>query len=80
VQLPTDLHIGADGVFYLAERESNEIQFSLLTLRDDQGNVMAKWNTPRSHQVWPDAHGDIYLVSGTGRQTGEGIATKYIKV
>jgi len=80
VQLPTDLHIGADGVFYLAERESNEIQFSLLTLRDDQGNVMARWSTPRSHQVWPDAHGDIYLVSGIGRQTGEGIATKYIKV
>ena len=80
VQLPTDLHIGADGVFYLAERESNEAQISLLTLRDDQGNVMAKWSTPRSHQVWPDAHGDIYLVSGMGRKSGEGIATKYIKV
>jgi len=80
VQLPTDLHIGADGVFYLAERESNETQVNLLTLRDDQGNIMARWKTPRSHQVWPDAHGDIYLVSGIGRQTGEGIATKYLKV
>lgn len=80
VQLPTDLHIGADGVFYLAERESNEAQISLLTLRDDQGNVKAKWNTPRSHQVCPDAHGDIYLVSGMARKSGEGIATKYIKV
>ncbi len=80
VQLPTDLHIGADGVFYLAERESNESQFSLLTLRDDQGNVMAMWSTPRSHQVWPDAHGDIYLVSGMERQTEEGIATKYVKI
>ncbi len=80
VQLPTDLHIAADGVFYLAERESNEAPASLLTLRDDQGKVIAKWNTPRSHQVWPDARGDIYLVSGTATKPGVGIATKYIKV
>lgn len=80
VQLPTDLHIGSNGVFYLAERESNENPSGLLTLRDDQGNVMARWNTPRSHQIWPDDRGDIYLVSGTGRKTGAGIAAKYIKV
>ena len=80
VQLPTDLHIAADGVFYLAERESNEAPVSLLTLRNDQGEVMAKWNTPRSHQVWPDAHGNIYLVSGMATKPGVAIATKYIKV
>ncbi|PKB66499.1 MAG: hypothetical protein BZY81_07095 [SAR202 cluster bacterium Io17-Chloro-G4] len=80
VRLPTDLHIDSNGVFYLAERESNESPDGLLTVRDGEGKVMAQWSTPRSHQIWPDNHGDIYLVSGTGRKTGNGIATKYIKV
>ena len=37
VQLPTDLHIGSDGLFYLAERESGDAVEHLLTVRDGDG-------------------------------------------
>ena len=78
VQLPTDLHIGQNGLFYLAERESNEATENLLTIRDRNSNVLASWATPRSHQIWPDARGDIYLVSGAQTSSPGGVATKYI--
>ena len=80
VQLPTDIHIGSDGLFYLAERESGEATESLLTVRDGNGNVLASWMTPRSHQVWPDAHGDIYLVSGNATDASKGLGTRYVRV
>ena len=80
VQLPTDLHIGRDGLFYLAERESNEATENLLTVRDGNGGVLASWTTPRSHQIWSDAHGDIYLVSGAATDATRGMGTKYVKV
>ena len=80
VQLPTDIHIGRDGLFYLAERESGEATENLLTVRDATGGVLASWMTPRSHQIWPDAHGDIYLVSGTATDASKGLGTRYVKV
>ena len=80
VQLPTDLHIGQDGLFYLAERESNEATENLLTVRDGAGGVLASWTTPRSHQIWPDIHGDIYLVSGGATDATKGLGTKYVRV
>jgi DNA-binding beta-propeller fold protein YncE len=80
VQLPTDLHIGRDGLFYLAERESNEATENLLTVRDGSGSALASWTTPRSHQIWPDARGDIYLVSGAATDAAKGLGTKYVRV
>ena len=80
VQLPTDLHIGQDGLFYLAERESGDAVENLLTVRDGEGNILASWRTPRSHQIWPDAHGDIYLVSGAATDASRGLGTKYVRV
>ena len=80
VQLPTDLHIGQDGLFYLAERESGEATENLLTVRDGDGSILAAWKTPRSHQIWPDAHGDIYLVSGAATDAARGLGTKYVRV
>ena len=80
VQLPTDLHIGRDGLFYLAERESGEATENLLTVRDGAGSVLASWMTPRSHQIWPDANGDIYLVSGSATDASKGLGTKYVKI
>ena len=80
VQLPTDLHIGRDGLFYLAERESGEATEHLLTVRDGDGSILASWHTPRSHQIWPDAHGNIYLVSGGATDASRGLGTKYVRV
>ena len=36
--------------------------------------------TPRNHQVWPDAHGDIYLVSGAATNACKGLGTRYVKI
>ena len=80
VQLPTDFHIDRNGHYYLAERESNEAAQNLLTVRDESSNILASWTTPRSHQIWPDARGDIYLVSGAMASGSSGVATKYVRV
>ena len=75
---PTSISAGT--AIYLAERESNEAAQNLLTVRDESSNILASWTTPRSHQIWPDARGDIYLVSGAMASGSSGIATKYVRV
>ena len=80
VKLPTDLHIDGAGAIYLAEREANDPLDHFITIRDQSGDVQATWKTPRSHQIWPDQHGDIYLVSGVRGLPSGGVATKYVKV
>ncbi len=80
VRLPTDLFMGPEGNFYLAEREHNESLDNWITVRDRGGNPLARWETPRSHQIWVDRQGDIYLVSGTRGLGAAGTATKYVRV
>ena len=76
VKLPTDLHMDPKGICYLAERQDNGTLENWISVRDRAGHVRARWNTPRSHQIWVDRHGDIYLVSGTLSLPQNGVATK----
>ena len=80
VSLPTDLHIDHSGIIYLAERQDNETLKNWITVRDRTGQVLARCDTPRSHQIWVDRHGDIYLVSGLLGLPENGVATKYVRV
>jgi len=80
LNLPTDLHIDSTGVIYLAERRDNETLENWITVRDQAGDTVARWNTPRSHQIWVDPHGDIYLVSGVRGLPQSGVATKYVRI
>ena len=65
---------------YLAERLDNETLNNWITVRDRAGQVLARWDTPRSHQIWVDHHGDIYLVSGVLGLPENGVATKYVRM
>ena len=80
VQLPTDLHTGRDGTIYVAERPDNDAPEGWISVRDGKGAQLARWTTPRSHQIWIDSHDDIYLVTGTQRLSRQGGATKYIRM
>ena len=80
VQLPTDLHIARDGTIYVAERPDNEALENWISVRDTSGAILVRWQTPRSHQIWVDTHGDIYLVTGLRALPPHGAATKYVRV
>ena len=80
VQLPTDLHIDRDGNIYVAERPDNDAPENWITVRDQAGSVLARWSTPRSHQIWIDAHGDIYLVTGSVGLPKHGAAIKFLSM
>ena len=80
VSLPTDLHIDHSGTIYLAERQGDGTLATWISVRDPAGNVLARWDTPRSHQIWVDLHGDIYLVSGLLGSPENGVATKYVRM
>ena len=62
VGLPTDIYITPDGTVYVQERrgDGNESDH-WISVRDKAGNILARWDTPRSHQTWVDPHGDIYM-------------------
>ncbi len=79
-QLPTDLVIDRDGNIFVAERPDNESQVNWITVRDKEGHIQARWDTLRSHQIWIDAHDDIYLVAGALGLPEHGVAIKYLRV
>ena len=79
VHLPTDLYIDADETFYISERPDNEPLESSISVRDKRGNILARWTTPRSHQIWVDSHGDIYLVTGMLAVSPDRPVIKYVR-
>ncbi len=79
VHLPTDLFIDADGNVYVAERPDNQDLNHWISVRDKEGNLLAQWDTPRSHQIWVDNRGDIFLVSGLLAAQTKGVVVKYVK-
>jgi hypothetical protein len=54
---PTDIYMVGDTV-YVCERTEED---SWITVRDKQGNVLSRFDTPRCHQIRVDSRGDIYM-------------------
>lgn len=80
VKLPTDLHWTPDGVIYVAEREGSEALDNFMSVRDQAGHALARWESPRCHQLWPTANGDIFLASGVQATPRNALATKLVRV
>ena len=78
LQLPTDLHIDRHGTIYLAERPDNEGIDGWISILDEEGHRLARWSTPRGHQIWVDGHSDMYLVTGSQGSSQQGAAVKYL--
>ena len=76
---PTDLFVDANGHFFVAERLNHETKVNWITVRDSTGKILARWDTPRIHQLWVDSHGDIFLVTGAAAEPRDKAIFKYIR-
>ena len=73
MEMPTDIFITPDDTVYMLERESHQAPEHSVSVRDKKGNLLARWMTPPSHQLWVDSVGDVFVTA-----FGES-PTKYIK-
>ena len=65
VSLPTDLFVDNEGAFFVAERPQEETGSNWITVRNGSGEVQAKWDTPRIHQLCGSTpRGDMFIVTG----------------
>ncbi len=60
VHLPTDIFMVDDETVFIYERDVSPVA-DWISVRDKQGNVLARWDIPTSHQFWIDSHGDIFM-------------------
>ena len=70
---PNDIARDRDGVFYICEQEADD-EPPRVSLRDDQGTVLARWEIRHAHGLWVDSRGDIYL----GLTTSQSV-DKYVR-
>ncbi len=73
VHRPIDFAVDAEGTFFVSEVfleledvGKNPSGTSQVSVRDGEGQVITKWETPASHGIWVDRHGDIYLAQWRG--------------
>lgn len=59
VHKPTDVSLH-EGVFYVSEL-ADEGSPPRISLFDDQGRLLARWQSRSAHGLWADSRGDIYL-------------------
>lgn len=59
VQLPTDISI-YEGNFYVSQLTS-EGRPPRISILDNEGKTLARWDSRSAHGLWVDSHGDIYL-------------------
>ena len=71
---PNDIVQGADGLFYICEQEADGNP-PRVTVRDGDGEVLARWDVRHAHGIWIDSQGDIYL----GLTTSQSV-DKYVRV
>ena len=71
---PNDIVQGADGLFYICEQEADGNP-PYVSIRDGEGEVLARWGIRHAHGIWVDSRGDIYL----GLTTSHSV-DKYVRV
>ena len=57
---PNDIARDSTGVFYLCEQAADD-DGPVVTIRDGDGSVKARWEIRHAHGLWVDSTGDIYL-------------------
>jgi DNA-binding beta-propeller fold protein YncE len=67
IHRPTDIYINAQSVSYVSEARPS------VSILDESGNKLARWDSPPGHGLWVDSRGDIYLAS-----VGAKSITKYV--
>jgi DNA-binding beta-propeller fold protein YncE len=71
---PLDISIGQDGLFYISEGGVSGLS-PRVSLMDNQGNVVARWDALSAHGSWVDSRGDIYMALGARERVD-----KYVRV
>jgi DNA-binding beta-propeller fold protein YncE len=71
---PLDISIGQDGLFYISEGGVEGLS-PRVSLMDNQGNVVARWDALSAHGSWVDSRGDIYMALGARERVD-----KYVRV
>ena len=84
VRRPTDIAADADGVFYVSEVYIERDRLGPMdklpegshrvSVLDNQGEVLSRWDARLAHGLWVDAPGDIYLAV-----PGDKSVRKYIR-
>ena len=59
---PNHVARGNDGLFYIAEQKANGVP-GFVSIRDEKGKVLARWETRHAHGICVDSRGDIYTGS-----------------
>jgi DNA-binding beta-propeller fold protein YncE len=70
---PLDISMDREGILYISEGGVDGLS-PRVSLMDQQGNVVARWDSLAAHGSWVDAHGDIYLALG-----GRARVDKYVR-
>lgn len=71
---PLDISIGQDGLFYISEGGVSGLS-PRVSLMDNQGNVVARWDALSAHGSWVDSRGDIYMALGARERVD-----KYVRI
>ena len=71
VRRPMDIAVDKDGIFYVAEVYVEQDRLGRLDLLpegehrvsvlDENGALLCRWDAALAHGIWVDGHGDIYL-------------------
>ena len=62
---PPDLSMDRDGLFCISEGGVSGLS-PRISLMDQRGHGVARWDSLSAHGSWVDAHGDIYRALGAG--------------
>jgi sugar lactone lactonase YvrE len=74
---PNDIFRDKDDVFYIAEQKT-ESTAPTISVRDNKGKVITKWEARHAHGLTVNSRGDIYLaLSGYGNVAERGV-DKYV--
>ena len=60
IHRPQDIALGSDGAFYVCEAEIDGSP-PRVSVIDESGKVLARWESRSAHGIWVDSKGNIYL-------------------
>ena len=59
---PNHVARGKDGLFYICEQKADGVP-GFVSIRDETGTVLARWESRQAHGICVDSRGDIYIGS-----------------